>query len=264
MELGLDGRNVLVAGASRGIGRGIAETFLAEGARVLLTGRDAEALGAAETALAAAHPGRVAALVADMTVTDGIVAAFAALEERFGSADVLVANVGGGYLVPGWDVGDAELEQALEHNLTGTVRLVREGVRRMGPEDGDAAEGFAPNIVVVSSIAGVDVMGAPFAYGIAKSGLNHFVGSMARLVGPAMRVNAVAPGNILFEGGSWERNRDAAPERIERWIRREVALKRFGTVEEIADVVAFLASRRAAFVTGATWIADGGQVRSSA
>ena len=78
-----------------------------------------------------------------------------------------------------------------------------------------------------------------------------------------MRVNAVAPGNILFEGGSWARNREARPEGIERWIRREVALKRFGTVEEIADVVTFLASPRAAFVTGATWIADGGQVRAS-
>ncbi|MEE4300542.1 MAG: SDR family oxidoreductase [Pseudomonadales bacterium] len=264
MELGLDGRNVLVAGASRGIGRGIAETFLAEGACVLLTGRDEVALAATETVLAAAHPGCVAAWSGDMTATDGIVTAFAALEKRFGAADVLVANVGGGYLVPGWDVGDAELEQALEHNLTGTVRLVREGVRRMQREQAVEPGAFAPNIVVVSSIAGVDVMGAPFAYGIAKSGLNHFVGSMARVVGPGMRVNAVAPGNILFEGGSWERSRAAAPERIERWIRREVALKRFGTVEEIADVVAFLASPRASFVTGATWIADGGQVRSSA
>lgn len=264
MELGLDGRNVLVAGASRGIGRGIAQAFLEEGARVLLTGRDEAALAAAERALASAHPERVAACAADMTATEGIVAAFAALEARFGGADVLVANVGGGYLVPGWDVDDADLEQALEHNLTGTVRLVREGVRRMQCDEPAAPGHFAPSIVVVSSIAGVDVMGAPFSYGIAKAGLNHFVGSMARLVGPGMRVNAVAPGNILFEGGSWARNRDAAPERIERWIRREVALKRFGTVEEIADVVAFLASPRASFVTGATWIADGGQVRSSA
>lgn len=264
MELGLEGRNVLVAGASRGIGRGVAEAFLGEGAKVLLTGRDEAALAAAEAALASAHPGRVAACAADMTATEGIVAAFASLEERFGAADVLVANVGGGYLTPGWDVADDELEQALQHNLTGTVRLVREGVRRMRQDDAVLPGAFAPNVVVVSSIAGVDVMGAPFAYGIAKSGLNHFVGSMARLVGPGMRVNAVAPGNILFEGGAWERNRDAAPEQIERWIRREVSLKRFGAVEEIADVVTFLASRRATFVTGATWIADGGQVRSSA
>lgn len=263
MELGLDERSVLVAGASRGIGRGIAEGFLAEGARVFLTGRDAGQLDATRADLTAAGDGaRIGSLAADMTSTAGIEEAFTAHAATFGGPpDVLVANVGGGFLKPGWDVADDDLADALEHNLTGTIRLVREGVRRMRRDDEGA---FVPAIVVISSIAGVDVMGAPFAYGVAKSGLNHFVGSMARLVGPALRIVAVAPGNILFEGGAWERNRDAAPERIERWIRREVALQRFGRVEEIADVVTFLASPRASFVTGVTWIADGGQVRSSA
>jgi 3-oxoacyl-[acyl-carrier protein] reductase len=265
MELGLDGRSVLVAGASRGIGRGIVEGFLAEGARVFLTGRDAAQLEETRSAFAEASAERVDGLAADMTATAGIEGAFAAHDASFGGPpDVLVANVGGGFLKPGWDVADDDLADALEHNLTGTIRLVREGVRRMQRLDGEAGGRFVPAIVVISSIAGVDVMGAPFAYGVAKSGLNHFVGSMARLVGPALRINAVAPGNILFPGGAWERNRDAAPERIERWIRREVALKRFGTVEEIADVVTFLASARASFVSGVTWVADGGQVRSSA
>ena len=262
MDLELSNRVVLVAGASRGIGRGIAATMLAEGARVLLTGRDGAALEDARASLATEHGPRVTAHVADMTATAGIVSALDACEAAFDVPEVLVANVGGGYLTPGWDVGDDKLEAALEHNLAGSVRLVREGVRRMQPAA--EAEGHpARNIIVISSIAGVDIMGAPFAYGMAKAGLNHFVGEMARLVGPSMRVNAVAPGNILFEGGSWARNREARPEGIERWIRREVALKRFGTVEEIADVVTFLASPRAAFVTGATWIADGGQVRAS-
>jgi len=71
----------------------------------------------------------------------------------------------------------------------------------------------------------------------------------------------VAPGNILFEGGSWDRNVKARPEAWQRWIDREVALKRFGNVAEIADVVVFLSSARCGFVTGATWIVDGGQVR---
>ena len=262
MNLELSDRVVLVAGASRGIGRGIAAAMLAEGARVLLTGRDGAVLEDARASLASEYGARVAAHAADMTATAGIVSALDACEAAFGVPEILIANVGGGNLTPGWDVDDDKLEAALEHNLAGSVRLVREGVRRMQPT-ADEARGARPNIVVISSIAGVDIMGAPFAYGMAKAGLNHFVGEMARLVGPSMRVNAVAPGNILFEGGSWERNRAARPEGIERWIRREVALKRFGTVEEIADVVTFLASPRAAFVTGATWIADGGQVRAS-
>jgi 3-oxoacyl-[acyl-carrier protein] reductase len=110
----------------------------------------------------------------------------------------------------------------------------------------------------------VNALGAPHSYGIAKAGLNHFVANLAKEVGPAVRVNSVAPGNILFPGGSWERNVAARPDAWQRWIDREVALKRFGTVREIADVVAFLTSPRAAFVSGATWVVDGGQVKSTA
>ena len=170
MDLELSNRVVLVAGASRGIGRGIAATMLAEGARVLLTGRDGAALEDARASLATEHGPRVAAHVADMTATAGIVSALDACEAAFDVPEVLVANVGGGYLTPGWDVGDDKLEAALEHNLAGSVRLVREGVRRMQPAA--EAEGHpARNIIVISSIAGVDIMGAPFAYGMAKAGL---------------------------------------------------------------------------------------------
>lgn len=266
MDLGLEGRNILVAGASKGIGHGITAAFLAEGANVMMTGRGAEDLAVAHAAFEADHGDRVALFSGDMTETGDICAALDAAMERFGPLHTLVANVGGGYLKPGWDVDDDDLDAALQHNLTGTMRLVREGVRRMQVgEDGSGSDsaGADANIVVISSIAGVDVMGAPLAYGVAKAGLNHYVASMARLLGPELRINVVAPGNIIFDGGSWDRNVRARPDAWNRWIDREVALKRFGRVEEIADIVAFLASRRAGFVTGATWVADGGQVRST-
>lgn len=253
----------MVAGASKGIGHGITAAFLAEGAKVMMTGRGAEDLAVAHAEFEADHGDRVALFSGDMTETGDIGAALDAAIERFGPLHTLVANVGGGYLKPGWDVADDDLDAALQHNLTGTMRLVREGVRRMqGADSGGAGEGDG-NIIVISSIAGVDVMGAPLAYGVAKAGLNHYVASMARLLGPELRINVVAPGNIIFDGGSWDLNVRARPDAWNRWIEREVALKRFGRVEEIADIVAFLASRRAGFVTGATWIADGGQVRST-
>lgn len=256
MDLELKDRVALVAGASKGIGRGIAEVLLNEGAKVLLTGRGADDLAAAHQALWAIHGDRVAAFQGDMTATVDVRAALGRAAETLGAVDVLVANVGGGFLKPGWDVSDEDLDAALQHNLMGTIRLVREGIRVMRSRPGGS-------IVVISSIAGVDAMGAPFPYGVAKAGLNHYAAETARQIGPDLRINVVAPGNILFEGGSWDRNVRERPEAWERWIRREVALKRFGTPREIADVVAFLASERAAFVTGATWIADGGQVRAT-
>lgn len=266
VDLGLEGRTVLVAGASKGIGHGITAAFLAEGARVMMTGRGAADLALAHAGFEAEYGDRVALFSGDMTETVEIRAALDAAIARFGPLHTLVANVGGGYLKPGWDVEDDDLDAALQHNLTGTMRLVREGVRRMkgGDQGREAARSAADaSIIVISSIAGVDAMGAPVAYGVAKAGLNHYVASMARLLGPALRINVVAPGNILFDGGSWDLNMRARPEAWTRWVEREVALQRFGRVEEIADVVAFLASRRAGFVTGATWIADGGQVRST-
>ena len=233
----------------------IAATMLAEGARVLLTRRDGAALEDARASLAT---GMVLGLQRMWltTATAGIVSALDAWKPP-STFEVLVANVGGGYLA-GWDVGDDKLEAALEHNLAGSVRLVREAWRMQPAAE---AEGTGAEHHRHFLYRGRGHHGCPFAYGMAKAGLNHFVGEMA-LVGPSMRVNAVAPGYSLRR---WQLGaQSSAAWGIERWIRREVALKRFGTVEEIADVVTFLASPRAAFVTGATWIADGGQVRAAA
>ncbi len=255
MDLELEGKTVLVAGASAGIGQGIAEAFLAEGANVMFTGRREAPLRAALDALPPGLSGRAALFCGDMTRTADIVGAMDAAEQRLGPIDAVIANVGGGALKPGWDVSDDDLDAALEHNLSGSVRLLREGQRRLQDRPGSS-------MTVISSIAGVDAMGTPLSYGMAKAALNHLVTAMAKLVGPAVRVNGVAPGNIMFEGGAWDRNVKARPEAWQRWIEREVALKRFGEVREIADVVLFLTSVRASFVTGATWVVDGGQVRS--
>lgn len=255
MELDLNGKTVLVAGASAGIGRGIVNSFLQEGANVMLTGRREAPLKATFEELSAAGKGRAAWYAGDMTCTADIVAALDAADSELGPVDTVIANVGGGGLKPGLDVSDDDFDVAIEQNLTGTVRLVREACKRLQGREG-------ASVTVISSIAGVDAMGAPLSYGISKAGLNHFVTASAKMVGPEIRINAVAPGNIMFEGGSWEQNVNARPEQWMKWIRREVALKRFGEVDEIADVVVFLSSQRASFVTGATWVVDGGQVRS--
>jgi len=118
-------------------------------------------------------------------------------------------------------------------------------------------------IVVVSSLFGREAGGAP-AYNAAKAAEISFVTSLAREVGgDGVTVNSVAPGSILFEGGSWHRRQQADPEGIAELVRRELPLGRFGTPEEVANVVAFLCSKPASLVNGACWAVDGGQGRSN-
>jgi 3-oxoacyl-[acyl-carrier protein] reductase len=100
------------------------------------------------------------------------------------------------------------------------------------------------------------------AYGASKAGMISLAQSLARRLGPrGIRVNLVAPGNIIFPGGRWEELRNANPEGVDAMIEREVPMKRFGTPEEIADAVLFLASERSSFTTGAVLVADGGEFR---
>jgi len=246
MDLGLEGTVALVTGATRGIGLAIARALAAEGARVAVAARTREDVE------------RVAAeldgipVVADLTTEDGCRAAV----ERAGEVRVLVNNLG---LRAGsdWsDTGVAEIEQAMVGNLYPAVRLsllALPGMRRVG----------WGRIVVISSIYGREAGGPP-AYNAAKAAEISFVTSLARAVArDGITVNCVAPGSILFEGGSWHRRQQADPDGIAAFVEREMPLGRFGTPEEVAAVVAFLCSRRASLVNGACLPVDGGQSRSN-
>jgi 3-oxoacyl-[acyl-carrier protein] reductase len=115
----------------------------------------------------------------------------------------------------------------------------------------------------ISSIAATEAIGAPIPYSAAKAAIEMTMKSLSRLVGPqGVRVNAVSPGNVLFPGGSWEKKLVDRREFFEEMIQREVPLQRFASPEEIANVVVFLASKRASFVTGSSVVVDGGQTRS--
>lgn len=257
MDLGLGDRVVLVAGSSRGIGKAVARTFATEGARVVLTAREAGPLAAAEEEIAATTSrDRVLSMAADMTTAADIHRVQVAVRERWGVPDVVVANVGSGRGRTGWDVSDEDWDAMLEVNLRGTVRLATAFL------PGLVARGSG-NIVVIGSIAGLEAIGAPVHYAAAKSALGIWTKTVARQVGPSgVRVNCVSPGNVWFEGGTWDRKRREAPAEVARLLETEVPLRRFGTPDEIGALVAFLASDRAGFVTGACVVADGGQTRA--
>ncbi len=256
MNLELAGARVVVTGSSRGIGRGIAEAFLEEGARVVVTGREAARLEETRAALAGdLAPDRVLAHAGDLTTAEGVAALVARVREAWGGCDVLVLNLGAGRGVPRLEADAAEWERVLRVNLVSSM----ETLRLFEPL---LAGNRQPAVVVIGSIAGLEALGAPLAYGAAKAGLTHAVQAAARLLAPGgIRVNLVAPGNILFPGGGWVERVAAQPAPVQAMLEREVPLARFGTVAEVAAVVTFVASPRASFMTGACVVVDGGQTR---
>lgn len=249
MRLELDGKTALVSGASRGIGLAIARMLYAEGCKVALLARGREGLDQA----AKDFDGK--ALLQSCDAADPVAARAAvdAIAQQTGGLDVLVCNAGSGASVPPGSETDAEWRRVLDVNLFSALNMIaaaRPHLRKGG------------TIVCISSITGLAALGAPVTYSAAKAALNAAVKGLARpLAGEGVRINAIAPGNILFPGGTWDRKLAEDRAGVEAMLSREVALGRLGTPDEIAALAVFLASPRASFITGTIQVADGGQLR---
>jgi 3-oxoacyl-[acyl-carrier protein] reductase len=257
MDLNLRDKVAFIAGSSRGIGLAIAQAFVSEGAKVVISGRDAASLDRAQKLLAAtAGQDRVAAILGDMTREAELEQALGQVETIYGGLDAVVANVGSGTARSGWELSPDDWQAALTLNLVGSMTLASKAMSHL------IARGSG-SLTFISSIAGFESINAPLGYSAAKAGVLSAMKGLSRLAGPrGVRVNAVAPGNVLFPGGSWDRKLMERREFFENYIKTEVPLQRFARPEEIADAVVFLASERASFITGACLVVDGGQTRS--
>jgi 3-oxoacyl-[acyl-carrier protein] reductase len=258
MDLQLRDKVAIVTGSSRGLGLAAAQALAAEGARVTLCGRDAARLEAARALVAAAAGGadRVLAVPVDLSTPDGPAAVVARAAEAFGGVDVLVNNVGlakGAGLV---DTPDAAWQEALDYTLYPAVRASRAAVPHMERRGGGV-------IVLIASIYGREA-GGRLTYNVVKAAEISLGKALARELAPKnIRVNTLAPGSILFPGGSWHQRQQADPEGIADFVRRELPFGRFGRAEEVGDAVAWLASPRASWVSGACIPVDGCQGRSN-
>lgn len=253
MNLGLANKRVLVTGSSRGIGFATAKGFLEEKSRVALTGRTRATLLARRKEMASVFPpGQCLHFLCDFTVPARIAALRDRVERQWGGLDILVVNVGSGRSVQEPIPGPEQFRTVFSLNFESAVETARAFYPLLKKSQG--------NILFVSSIAGVEAIGAPVDYSVAKAGVIAFSKNLARkAAGDGVRVNTVAPGNVYFEGGTWDEKTRSDAEGVEKLLEEKVPMKRFAKPEEIADAILFLCSERASFITGACLTVDGGQ-----
>ena len=274
MDLGLKDKVAIVTGSSRGLGLASARALASEGCLVCLCARTESTLErarcdvaarahAGRVPLSAAQPGeadppgqeRVLAVRADVSTPDGVKTVIDRTVSVFGGIDILVNNVGlarGATLV---DTTDAEWQEAVDQTLFPAIRASRLAVPHMKQRGGGA-------IVIIASVFGREAGGRMTYNAVKAAGISLGKSLAQQLASSNIRVNSVSPGSILFEGGSWWKRQQENPAAIAEFVKRELPFGRFGSPEEVADVVAFLSSPRASWISGTSVVVDGCQSRA--
>ncbi|MEB3185786.1 MAG: SDR family oxidoreductase [Cyanobacteriota bacterium] len=247
----LVGKRVLVTGASSGIGLSIARAFLDNNCKVALNGRRSEVLDQITAHNSDAFPAS-----GDVTIPSECDQIIAKAIAELGGIDILVCNVGSGKISKSSSKSLDVWKEAFEVNLWSTINIIESATSHLELSHG--------KIICISSICGIErIKGAPVQYSCAKAALNAFVKNSSHdFATKQITINAVAPGNILFPGSTWEKKLSNDPEGVQRMLDSEVPLARLGMVEDIANLVLYLSTNHANFVTGSIWTVDGGQCRS--
>lgn len=238
----------LVTGSSKGIGKGIAKKLLENNYIVYINGRKEEDVFQTikEFNTPLAKP-----LVSDMNVESVIDKSIDFIIQQQGQIDLAVANIGSGRSKNGIEADTQEYRRIFDINFFNTVALVNKAVQSFQSKGG--------NVVIVSSIAGCESLGAPITYSSAKTALLSYAKNLSNVVAKyGIRINCISPGNVMFEGSTWDDKMKNDKRSVDEYIKNNVPLNGFATPEDIAKAVLFL--EESSFVTGTNIVVDGGQL----
>jgi len=252
VNLELKGKTYIISGSSRGIGQGIAKLLLEEGANTVITGRTKKDVINTFNNFKTLFPDNIIYHVGDLSNPGTIEQLVKKTTDCWGKIDGVVANAGAVKPTPNEVIDDDDWDWYFNCNFNISVRLIQYLIEYLKISNG--------SVVFISSIAGLEELGAPMPYNTSKAALNVYAKGLAsRLAKWKIRVNVVAPGNILFPGGNWDNKLTNDPDGIKKLINEKVPLNKFGTPEDVANIVTYLLSDKAQFITGSLIVVDGGQ-----
>jgi len=252
MDLELKNKRVLITGASRGIGFAASKAFLAEGAKVNLVSRGTSNLEKAKKKLSLKYGiNNLNSYECDCRDIESLLELERTINIKDKGLDIVVANIGDGRSVDDVIPSLEQWNRTWDSNFETALNTARTFLPMLKKSNGC--------LLFISSIAGIESIGAPVDYSTAKTAVIALAKNMARKLGKEVRVNVLAPGNVYFPGGSWDDKIKSNNEHVEKIIQSTVPMQRFGTPEEMADAILFLCSDRAKFITGTVLVVDGGQ-----